>query len=158
MDNAKFIELIANVKNGSFVTIEKVGEHSMKKTGNPLNGRKVEKHSTIQIQVGCDLQRIENNRAEKDGREPRVIGPLPWGEYVEGGLPLIAHKGALYLRGFWVKSLGVEYTIDGSEATVEEVATIRQFTADKPIEKTTPLTIKVDSVVRVCAAGCEVIA
>jgi hypothetical protein len=158
MENGKFVELVATVKNGSFVTIDKVSEHAMKKTGNPLNGRVVMKASTMQVQVGCDLQKIENKRASEEGREPRTIGPLPWGEYVEGGLPLISHKGALYLRGFWVQSLGSEYTIDGKPANAEELATIKQFTAIKPMERLAPLTIKVENITRAVAAGQEIFA
>lgn len=159
MSNAsQFVNLITGLKNGSFVTVEKTGEHKMKKTGNPLRDRKVEKSSTFQVQVGCDLQRIEDKRAKSEGREARRIGALPWGEYVADGIPVISHKGSLYLRGFFSKGLSSEYTVDGRPATEEELATIREFTSSRPMEKTAPLAIKFDNIKRLAGGGREVTA
>lgn len=150
---AKVTGLIGKVQNGGFVTVAKRSEAKLKKRGNPLRDANVEKVSRFQIQVGCDLQRIESNRAAKEGREARTIGPLPWGEYVEGGLPLIRHNNSLYLRGFWVKSLNSDYLVDGRPATSEEVETIKQFTSGKPLDRTAPMTVKLDHITHLSGAG-----
>lgn len=158
MSTSKFVNLITGLKNGSFVTVEKVSEHDMAKTGNPLRDAKVEKSSTFQVQVGCDLQRIEDNRAKLEGREPRTVGPLPWGEYLADGIPVIKHKGSLYLRGYWVKSLDSSYTVNGKPATPEQIAIIKQFSKNRPMEKTAPLCVKFDGIKRLAGGGQEVTA
>ena len=158
MSTSKLVNLITGLKNGSFVTVEKVSDHKMTKTGNPLRDAKVEKSSTFQVQVGCDLQRIEDKRAKDEGREPRRIGALPWGEYVAPGIPIIKHKDALYLRGYWVKSLDSGYTVNGKPATPEQIAIIKQFSSSRPVEKTAPLCIKFDGIKRLAGGGLEVTA
>lgn len=135
------VDAVSHIQNGAIATVDKTSEAKLRKTGNPLRDRKVEKHSRFQIQIGCDWQKIENTRARVEGREARKIGPLPWGEHVDG-TPLISHRGQLYLRGFWVRSLASTYYVDGREATSEEVETIKQFSTSKPFDKTQPLTIK----------------
>jgi hypothetical protein len=152
-----FLSLVSEVKNGSFVTIEKTSEHKMKKTGNPLRDSIVMKTSKLQVQVGCDMQRIENKNAKTESREARQIGPLPWGEYVEG-LPVIKHKDTLYLRGFFAKGLGSSYTVNGIAANDNQLETIANFSQRQPMAKTAPLTIKLESITRLSGGGKEIIA
>ena len=152
MSQNKMIDLLKKLQNGSFVTVEKESEHKMKKTGNPLRDRKVVKRSRFQLQVGCSTQNIENNIAKRENREPRTIGSLPWGEYVDG-LPLITHKGNLYLRGHWTKGLETEYTVDGQSATPEQVETIKAFTSSRPLDKQSAMTIKLEGIKRLAAGG-----
>jgi hypothetical protein len=155
---AKFVSLVTGLKSGSFVTVEKIGEHKMKKTGNPLRFSLVEKRSTFQVQVGCDLQRIEDKNARAELREARQIGPLPWGEYLHTGIPIIKHKDSLYLRGFFVRGLGSTYTVDGIEASERQLATISLFTSSRAMEKSTPLAIKFENIIRISGGGKELTA
>lgn len=147
------INLVTGVQNGGLVTVEKTGEAKMKKTGNPLRGSKVEKLSKFQIQVGCDLQTIEENRAKKEGRPARIIGALPWGRYVSKDLPLIEHNDKLYLRGFWFKNLKTSYLVDGKPATPDQVEIIKQFSTGSKLDRTTPITIGLDSITRMAGGG-----
>jgi len=152
-NNAKLINLITGVKNGGFVTIEKAGEHKMLKTGNPLRDAKVEKRSRFQVRLGCNTQNLEDKAAKREAREPRQIGPLPWGEYVAEGVPVIAHKGSLYVRGYWEKALGSEYTVNGKPATPEQIAIIKQFTSKREMDKLAPLNIKFDNIKKLSGGG-----
>lgn len=157
--NSQFMNLITGLQNGSFVTVEKVSDADMLKRGNPLAASKVEKRSSFQVQVGCDLQNIEDSRAKKENRESRTIGPLPWGEYVADGIPVIKHKDTLYLRGFWVKGLDSEYIVDGKPATAEQLVIIKQFTSRKEgFGKSAPLAIKFDNITRLSGGGQTVTA
>lgn len=147
------INLVTGVQNGGFVTVEKTGDAKMKKTGNPLRDAKVEKFSKFQIQVGCDMQNIENARAAREGRPAKHIGPLPWGEYLGGGLPIIKHKDKMYIRGFWVKGIETTYTVDGKPATDEQVAIIKKFSNGGGLSKSAPITIGIDSITRMAGGG-----
>lgn len=151
------INLVSGVQNGGFVTVEKTSEAKMKKTGNPLRDRKVEKRSKFQVQVGCDLQKIEDKKAEQEGRTARKIGGLPWGEYVMPGLPIIKHNGNFYLRGFWMKGFDTSYLIDGQPATESEVKIIKQFSSSRPLDKSAPLCIKFDNIQRIAGGGKVVV-
>lgn len=149
------IETVNGAHNGSIATLTKCSAVKMKKTGNPLWGADVKKRSSMQLQVGCDWQAIEDARAKKEGRTPRKIGPLPYGEHVDG-TPLIKHNGHLYMRGFWMKALGKpQFFVDGREATPEEVETIKQFTPKKELQKTQPINIRLDGLEYLRAGGKE---
>ena len=155
MSNTKqILNLVTGMKNGSFLTVEKTSKASLRKTGNPLRDANVEKHSTFQVQVGCDMQRIENKRALREGRQPITVGALPWGEYVGMDLPVIKHKGSLYLRGFWVRGISTVYTVNGKPATDEQLETIREFSGKSSgLSKTAPMTIKFDNIKRLSGGG-----
>lgn len=150
----EIISLVTGVKSGGFVTVEKIGEAKLKKTGNPLKDSKVEKESVFQIRLGCDTQKIENKQAAREGRTPREIGPLPWGEYIADGIPVIKHKDQLYLRGYWVKSLESNYKVDGKPATAEQLAIIKQFASkSSEFSSSSPLCIKFDNIRRIAGGG-----
>ena len=153
-NTTEILNLITGMKNGSFLTVEKSSKASLRKTGNPLRDANIEKHSTFQVQVGCDMQRIENKRALREGRQPVAVGALPWGEYVGMDLPVIKHKGNLYLRGFWARGIVTTYTVNGQPATDAQLVTIKEFSPKGTgLSKTAPMTIKFDNIKRLSGGG-----
>lgn len=155
MSNTKqILNLVTGMKNGSFLAVEKTIKANLRKGGNPLRDANVEKRSVFQVQIGCDMQRIENKRALREGRQPVKVGALPWGEYVGMDLPVIKHKSNLYLRGFWVRGISTVYTVNGKPATAEQLETIKAFSPKgNGLSKTAPMTIKFANIKRLSGGG-----
>ena len=82
MTNQEILNKMGNVQKGKYVSLKK-----KKDLGNGI-----EKVSDLVIRLGVDYSKME---VAKD----KVVGSLPWGNWVEGleGL-VIEHKGNYYLR------------------------------------------------------------
>ena len=141
---------LANLSNGTFVSVISATEPKLLKRGNPLAGAKVVKLTKAVLQFGYSYENAVNNRIEKinsyidendmfDGEivydiieKPNFEAEgLPWGSWVEGfENKIIEHKGELYARFYEKKNdhREVIYLVNGEMASDEEIAIIKQFT------------------------------
>lgn len=121
------IGILSTINNGSFVGVESVTTPKMRKTGNPFNGRLVQKVTNQVLQFGYSY---ENAVVRRSGDKEFTAEPLAWGEWL---IPnkVITHKDKLYVRLYKVDNekcvSNTMYLIDGIIATEEEEAIIKQF-------------------------------
>lgn len=123
---AQFITEFTNARNGQIMSIVTDTEVTWSSKANPFVGSSVRKVSVRSAKVGCDYERVVNNREEKaNGQRTFTAAPLPWGQWLVPN-KVITHNGNFYIR---VTSNGniakTEYYINGVKATDTEVATIK---------------------------------
>ena len=118
---------LANLSNGTFVSVISATEPKLLKRGNPLAGVKVVKLTKAVLQFGYSYENAVNNRIEGDFEAEG----LPWGSWVKGfENKIIEHNGELYARFYEKKNdhREVIYLVNGEIASDEEIAIIKQFT------------------------------
>lgn len=125
--SSSLLDVLSTINNGSFVSVHSLTEPKMKKTGNPLNGHKVQKMTIQTLQWGYCYQNAVNNRISEG---EFVAEPLAWGEWL---IPnkVISHKGKLYARFYKVDNESAKpntlWLVDGAIATEEEESIIKAF-------------------------------
>lgn len=131
--------LMELVKNGQFVGIDQITVPTIRKTMDVVdeNGKKsrvpnphfghVKKMVTgSRVFVGASYEKMVQRRLEAEGRDAEEAknfeaGALPWGEYVEGGFPVITHNGKFYLRVIFENAGTTQYLLDGAPIAKEEI-------------------------------------
>lgn len=133
MEREEIINVIKNIKKGTYVSIHKVKDL----------GEGVTKHSIMLVRMGIDFANMKVN----EGRE---VGELPWGEW-EVFPYVIKHKGTFYLRVYnsYVEQGSVHsfYQHNGVDITKEEAIAI--VGEQKPSKPSDCYTIKFDNIVSI---------
>lgn len=168
----ELLNIISNVNNNPFVSIETITEVKMNKRNNPFYGR-VTKHYSGVVQIGYSYQNSVNNRLEKIGIERDFVADsLPWGEWVKGlENKVLTHKGEYYLRVYEVNNPQQKPTItillDGNEVDAITLKEIQKYIIQKTAsakqtnmgladeQQTKPRAIKFSNVIKLkCGNFC----
>ena len=122
MTNQEILNKLAEVKKGKYISLKK-----KKDLGENILGEKITKISELVIRLGVDY-------ANMKVAEGKVVGSLPWGNWVEGleGL-VIEHKGNYYLRvaSSYANNGKATYYLNDQQITKEEVV---QMIGEKKVE------------------------
>ena len=106
MTKNEIIEKITSIKKGAFYRFE---ISTPQKTLAAHKTDNVNKYTKMVARFGIEYGKMKTHK-------DKIIGPLPWGEWVNGyeGY-LIEHKGNTYLRFYSsaVKSMVNQYTLNG---------------------------------------------
>ena len=142
--------LMELVKNGQFVGIDMQTEVKLNKTLDPsfidtrpdLTFEYATKNKTklvnphfghvsklvtgSRVWVGASYEKMVQQRLINEGKTKEeakafVSNPLPWGEYVEGGFPVIVHNGKFYLRVIFETAGTTSYLFDGKPIMKESI-------------------------------------
>ncbi len=126
----EFIDLLMNLKTGTFVSLVSNTDVKMKKTGNPFADDYVTKHSVRNVQFGLSYEKIVNDRLEQKGKTPIFeSNALSWGKWYNN-IPnkIISHNGALYARFYNINNNAIEiYFKNGKPVTDDELKIIKTF-------------------------------
>ena len=142
----------SKIRAGQLATVLLTGEHKMNKGGrigtpvrlssafvllengraeiplNPLYGRVTRDHRLTVTVAGPET--YSNVLEARTGEAP--AGKAPWFEWVKDGLVMHKQTGALYLAAVPTSAKRVtRYLVDGREATIKELAIIRDYTPEK---------------------------
>lgn len=127
--------ILADVNGATFVAINTQTTPQMRKTIDTDEGRESNPHyGRIQKFInGASVMVFQNKtingydamvkrRLEAEGKDPASfeLGPRQWGERLKG-LPLVEHKGKLYLEVIFLKPGKAHYTLDGKEIDKSEI-------------------------------------
>lgn len=136
MKNAvSFLESVKSVKGCQFIGLTYQSAVKLNKAQTALIGGSVTKIVSGAFQFNYSYENAVNNRLERQGGEREFVAEsLKWGAWVDGmANKVITHKGLFYLRFYGVANqlLHVIYYVDGGEASEEQIALIKEFTAPK---------------------------
>jgi len=116
----KFKDLISNKKGAQIVTLITETEPRMRKTNNPYHGGVV-KLSRVNGIINFNYGNSVNRQRTREGSVPN-FQPLPrkWGTRLPG-VPLVEHKGKLYLEIKIERSIDHEYLTPQGHAITEDM-------------------------------------
>lgn len=125
LTQSQLIATIEAIQGTTMATIETATDPRLKKTGNPFNGRKVLKHSKLNVQIGASYENGVNRQAGREGNESAgefKTHKLAYGRWL---VPhkLIEHNGKVQLRVTCNPHMKPEthYTVNGQPVDKEEI-------------------------------------
>lgn len=162
---SKIEQILSTVNGGTFISLDTMTTPTLlggKK--NPMQGR-IRKHNT-----GASIMVFQNKnkhayaamvhrRLEKEGKNPELfkLSPRKWGTRLPN-LPIVEHKGALYLEVIFLKSGVTAYTLDGQVIDKNNIEGLKDTSNGEQgglNDKVVIRTFKVGSITRLRIAGKE---
>lgn len=128
-------DILADVNGATFVSIDTQTTPTIRKTIDTEEGRESNPHfgrvqkfingasvMVFQNKTINGYESMVNRRLEQEGKDPSSfqLGPRKWGERLKG-LPLVEHKGKLYLEVIFLRPGPAHYTLDGKEVDKSEI-------------------------------------
>jgi len=162
----KITKILDNVNGASFISMDTTTTPILKGgKKNPMQGR-VQKHNK-----GANIMVFQNKKANAydnmvkrrliaEGKDPELfkLSPRAWGTRLQG-LPLVEHKGALYLEVIFLASGQTSYTLDGQPIDADSIEGLdigkpegKQGTLE---DKVIIRTFKMDSITRLSIGDKE---
>lgn len=141
ISKSELVDILTNT-DYSEITITSQGEAKMNKRGNPFfvkNGaslvaaNEVLKHSIITYDFGGNYEQRVNEALVADGSQGTFkSSELAWGSWKVAG-KIIEHGEKLYVRCYInrANNMEISYTVDGVQATSEQLSIIKEFTPEK---------------------------
>lgn len=161
----KLTEILNNVNGASFISMDTTTTPKLKGgKGNEMQGR-VQKHNkgasimVFQNKKSNAYDNMVKRRLLAEGKDPDLfkISPRAWGERI-AGMPLVTHKGALYLEVIFLASGTSTYTLDGKPIDKDQIIGLEDKEEGKQgglNNKVIIRTFKLDSVTRLSIGDKE---